>query len=201
MRPIRAFRTDSSTGAQTLFIDGLNWADLGRTIQSSASLAAGAVDFYISNENADAMEKQAKQREALARVEAGRANREARLLQGTQRARMAAGGVNLGTGSAKAIQRDTILAGRREGEIIQANAASEADVLRQRADNQRTSGYIGLFSGGVDAVTPWVDIKAKESDAFDKRQDEIADMDPEVPSLLKQRNNGNLSPYMVPRFF
>jgi hypothetical protein len=119
---------------------------------SQASKAAYGAQAQINRNNAQVAQWQAQ--DALARGD--RAVYQSRLktnqLKGTQRARMAASGVDLGTGSALNILTDTEYFGEIDAATLKDNAAKEAWALRNQASNFTSES--DLLKSRADSESP-----------------------------------------------
>lgn len=104
---------------------------------SKASQLGAELNAQIQRNNAELADWQA--RDALARGDrnASQSRMKTRQLKGTQRARMAANGVDLGEGSALSILDDTDYFGEIDAGTIKDNAAKEAFALRAQAAGLR----------------------------------------------------------------
>lgn len=104
---------------------------------SKAAKGAAQTNARIQDLNAQIADWQAKDTIARGDKAAGAARLKSRQLKGSQRAALAANGVDLGFGSALDILNDTDLFGEIDAETIRDNAAREAWAIRQQAAGLR----------------------------------------------------------------
>jgi hypothetical protein len=131
-----------------------------------ASLAARSeADYMATNHRINAMFNELAAEDAMKRGSeaAGAHMKQVRKLQGSQRAAMAASGVNVDVGSASAIQEETGVLGAMDMITIQNNAYREAMGYKLASINEqagaRFAGYSGenrsrnaLLTGGIQAL-------------------------------------------------
>lgn len=134
---------------------------------SVAGMVSGAIGSYFGasaqksllNAQAEIAEINARVAESQARVElmsGQRREQASRLstaaLKGSQRAAMAANGVDLGVGSAAEVQTSTDLVGEVDAETIQANAVRSAWGYRTQATNSTNDAI--MRRGAADGISP-----------------------------------------------
>lgn len=121
---------------------------------SQANKAAYAAQGQINENNAQIAQWQSE--DALARGDRAASNSRMRTKQtiGTQRARLAANGVDLAKGSALEILTDTQYFGEIDANTIKDNAAKEAWALRNQAANFTSES--NLLRSRSDAEKPWM---------------------------------------------
>lgn len=121
---------------------------------SQASKNAYGAQAQVAQNNAQVAEWQAEdalRRGAVAASDQGTKNNQ---LKGTQRARLAANGVDLGQGSALQILADTDYFGDIDAGRIEDNAAREAWAIRQQAAGYRADA--SLLQSRADSERPWL---------------------------------------------
>lgn len=121
---------------------------------SAATQTATGMQSQVAANNAQIAEWQAA--DALVRGDraAIRSRMQTHQLKGTQRARMAANGVDLGVGSALNILSDTDYFGDVDVDTIKDNAGKEAWALRNQAGNYRSES--SLLQSRSDSEKPWM---------------------------------------------
>lgn len=121
---------------------------------SQASKDAYGAQADTSARNAQVAEWQAQDAERRGSVAAMSQRMKTNQLKGTQRARLAANGVDLGQGSALEILADTDYFGEVDAGTIQDNAAREAWAIRQQAAGFTAEST--LLRNRSDSETPWL---------------------------------------------
>jgi hypothetical protein len=136
-------------------------AILGTTVSAMGSITAGIAAQRQGQFQAKVAEQNAKMADESARdaIEQGKRDnllhyRRQAQLQGTQRAAMAANGIDLSFGSALNVQGDTKMIGREDADAISENAmrasrgySIEAINYRGQASASRMEGKAGLIGG------------------------------------------------------
>lgn len=137
--------------------------------QAKAVKKAGAVEAALGEQNAELAEASARDAIALGVEAASRQRQTVRGVVGSQRAALAAQGVDLGDGDAGALQQESVQLGELDVLTIKNNAArqawgyqveatnyrNQAKLARMGASNQaagiRSGGTQTLLTGGVQA--------------------------------------------------
>lgn len=101
----------------------------------------------IANANAQFAEAQAIRVIQAGEQEANEYGRKVRKTVGSQRAALAAQGVDVGVGTASELQAETLEIGAKDQETIRNNAFLEAYGLKVRAENDRESGRLAIKAG------------------------------------------------------
>lgn len=110
--------------------------------QASAIRAQSSWDRAAADENARILDRQAADAEARGGQDASLIERRTRQLVGTQRARLAGQGVDVGTGSALDVQVDTQTMSEMDKLTARNNAAREAYGYRSQAQSVRTGASL-----------------------------------------------------------
>ena len=121
---------------------------------SKANKAAYGAQAQINANNAQIARWQAEDALKRGDREASRSRMKTHQLKGTQRARMAANGVDLGVGSALNILNDTDFFGEIDATTIEDNAAREAWAIRNQAQNFASEA--SLLRSRADSESPWM---------------------------------------------
>jgi hypothetical protein len=134
---------------------------LGGALGGGAQKAAGEATQRLDNFNADISDQQAS--DALSR--GGTAMNQRRLKErqtiGSQRARLAAQGLDVNSGSAANIQSDTYAIGEMDALTIANNAAREAWGYKVKATDYRMRGEIAKQEGKNKQVGTYLNAGAK----------------------------------------
>lgn len=145
-------------GIETAFlgmqIAGAGLSAVGAYQGSQASKAAYAAQAQIAQNNAQIAGWQAEDALARGGRDANRSRMRTRQVKGSQRAALAANGVDLGVGSALQILSDTDFFGEIDANTIKDNAAREAWALRNQAANFTSES--ALLRSRSDAESPWM---------------------------------------------
>jgi hypothetical protein len=126
--------------------------------------SAGRLEKTASDINAATLRRQAQ--DAIKRGDegAGRVRRDASMIKGEQRAAYAGQGVDVGSGTAAAIQTETDVVGELDAQTIKNNAWREAWGLQGQADEVQRQGRMAqkasknraknsLITGGLNVVS------------------------------------------------
>jgi len=142
-------------------------ASLAGSISEAGAIKAEG-EFQESQFNMNARINDAKAREAI-RIgdkDAAKHGKSIKRIVGSQRAALAAQGVDVNSGTAEEIQFQTLEIGREEADTIRNNAWREAFGFKKAADVDRTSGAFAksaskfkaqntLITGGLSAATDY----------------------------------------------
>lgn len=110
--------------------------------QANAVSAQGAYQWRLAEWNANLAEQAAKDAIARGDIEAGRVRSATRQTVGSQRAALAAQGIDINTGSAADVQSDTTRIGALDELTTKNNAAREAFGYTVQAWNERQQGEL-----------------------------------------------------------
>lgn len=135
----------------------------GSITQAMAEAKAGAYNSVMSEYDAKQLDEMAADAIARGETEASRIGTQGKQLLGTQRAALAASGVDVSYGSAADIQKDTLDLNSRDMKTIRLNAMSEALGIRVKAASTRAQGGLSadqakaretgsLLTGGAQAI-------------------------------------------------
>lgn len=113
---------------------------------------AGKTNQKLMNVNAQIADWQADDALDRGREAASRHRAEVRRLTGSQRARLAAQGIDIDSGSALDIQLDTAGLGERDALEIENAARREAWGYKVQAQDYRTRGQIARYEGKQQAI-------------------------------------------------
>lgn len=125
--------------------------------QAQAAKAEGAYAAQVANQNAKIATQQADYERQLGNIEEEKQRRNVRLMLGSQRAALAANGIDTTSGTALDLQSETAQLGEEDALAIRANAARrawgyEVDAMNQKANaaaakargkNQAIGSYLG----------------------------------------------------------
>lgn len=132
--------------------------------QANAIRAKGKFEESQLQSNAAELESAAAQAKEIGNEDAADVLQQARELEGTQRAQLAASGVDISTGSAAQVLDQTIAFGIEDAKTVKTNAYRQAFGLQRQAVNVRAEQRqtrisrkfkqrISLISGGVSAIS------------------------------------------------
>lgn len=132
--------------------------------ESSALRAQASFEEDQAERNAKLAESQAKEVEAAGEKKAGLHRRKVRQKIGSQRAALAAQGIDVGAGTALDIQADTAFFGELDAQQIRNNAYLQAFGLKEEGRQRRIQGKFDasakrsaarstLLAGGLGAVS------------------------------------------------
>jgi hypothetical protein len=133
---------------------GIGLQAYGAYQNSEATAVAYAAQAQVNRNNAMIADWQAEDALARGDRDASNVRLRARQLKGTQRARMAANGVDLGTGSALNILADTDYFADIDAGTVKDNAAREAWAIRNQAMGFRAEA--NLLQSRSDSESPFL---------------------------------------------
>lgn len=116
--------------------------------QAKAAKAEGEYEAAIHEQNADIAEAQARDAIERGKTKEGRFRRDVSQLKGSQRARLAAQGIDISSGSAGYLQADTAVIGEVDALTIRNNAAREAWGFKVQAADARNKAALTRMGGG-----------------------------------------------------
>jgi len=171
--------------------------------QAKAQKAAGAYQQQTYEQNARLAEIQAQDAIDRGETDAKNNDKKTKVLIGAQRARLAAQGIDIESGSALDVQTDTAAAGAEDSLTIRNNAWRESWGYKVQALNYRTGGNFAMLTannaanqtiltGGMQAVN-------SIASAWGKRTPTVKNKDPRVGPQSGVRSDGTkitvTSPY------
>jgi len=124
----------------------------GAYLGARAQYSAGKANQQIAEGNARLSEEQAADAFARGEEDVRRLEVKSRGLIGSQRARLAAQGLDIESGSALDIQADTAYMTEMDKMTIRTNAAREAWGYKAQAANYRFGGKVALQTGKQQAI-------------------------------------------------
>lgn len=141
-----------ASASQGLMIAGTVAGAYGAYNQSKASKASLEYQASVARNNAEYSESQARDAIRRGQVAENDVRRRTAQLRGSQRARLAANGVDLGEGSALNILLDTDYFGELDALNVRDNSNREAAALRTQGSNQ--IGNANLLDARADMESP-----------------------------------------------
>lgn len=131
---------------------GLAAAQFGLSfLQGQNARAMGAYQQKIANFNAQMAERQADRVLELGLKESGKAREAGAEVLGSQRVATASQGLDLNTGSALAVQQETVTKSADDARAIENNAFMEALGLKYEALNTRQQGRMAKIAADFEA--------------------------------------------------
>lgn len=125
---------------------------IGTTTQAVGTIQAGRSADHVAGFNARMAEWQARDAERRGDEAANRHRAQVTRMIGSQRAALAAQGVNVEDGSAAEVQLDTAMLGEMDALTIRNNAAREALGYRAQAIDYRRRGALERSQSGIAAL-------------------------------------------------
>lgn len=119
--------------------------------QSNAAKSQGEFQKQQAEQNARLAEMQAKETEAAGEKQADQHRAKVRALIGSQKAGLAAQGIDIGAGSAVELFGQTAEAGEDDAATIRLNAYRQAYGIRQQGMNTKNQGQFDYLSGRAEA--------------------------------------------------
>lgn len=141
-------------GAAGVFLQGLGVLSSANAARSNAEASKTQLDFQanLADINARISESQAQQTLLAGQREEQKSRIATANLKGSQRASLAANGVDLGVGSAAQILTSTDVMGEIDANTIQANAIKSAWGYRTQGANQKAQATSSRAAAG--AISP-----------------------------------------------
>lgn len=124
----------------------------GGAMNATSQYQAGKAQSQIAGYNARVAEAQAVDAIERGELEESRQRSSTQQLIGSQRARLAAQGIEIDSGSALEVQEDTAALGEMDALMIRNNAAREAWGYRTQAADYRNQGTIAKAQGTSQAI-------------------------------------------------
>lgn len=119
--------------------------------QSSAAKSQGEFQKQQAEQNARLAELQAKEAEQAGEKEAQQHRKKVRAMIGSQKAGLAAQGIDIGSGSALELFGETAEMGEMDAATIRKNSYRQAFGLRQQASMTRSQGRFDYMSSRAEA--------------------------------------------------
>ena len=123
------------------------------TTQAVGQYQQGQVAKQMANYNATMAEYAAQDAQRRGEEDAQAIQRKAAGLKGTQRAMMAARGLDLGVGTAAEIQDQTDFFGEMDAATARGNAAREAWSMRAKGEQERFGGRMAARNANMQAFS------------------------------------------------
>lgn len=136
----------------TLAIASLALTGVSGVYQASAARAAGRYEQQVAERNATIAEQQAEQAKQIGNIEEERQLRRVRAALGTQRAALAANGLDVNSGSALDLQAETAGFGAADALNLRSNALRQAWGFQVEATNMRNAGRAARAQGRNAAI-------------------------------------------------
>lgn len=137
----------------TLAIAAIGMATLSGGMQAYSQRQSGKFNNAMAEQNAKIQTQAAEDAAGRGAIEANAAKQNAAQVAGSQRAAMAAGGVDVGSGSALDLLSDTARAGELDALIARNNAARESYGLQVSAADSLARGSMARQQGNLGAVS------------------------------------------------
>jgi hypothetical protein len=152
---------------------------LGAYLEGASAKEEAGYKERIANANAEFAEAQARRVLQIGEQDAQGYGKKIRQTVGSQRAALAAQGVDVSSGSAAELQAETFEIGARDIETIKNNAFLEAYGLRVQAEQDRQSGRLAqraadniarnsLITGGLRSASMFYDAAPSRTKAAEK---------------------------------
>ena len=119
---------------------------------ASAQRAAGKYEQQVAERNATIADQQAEQAKQIGNIDEERQLRRVRAALGSQRAALAANGIDVNSGTALDLQAETAGFGAADALNLRSNALREAWGFNVEATNQRNSGRAARAQGRNAAI-------------------------------------------------
>lgn len=136
----------------TLMIATLGLNAAAGAYTASAQRAAGEYEQQVAERNATIAEQQAEQARQIGNMEEERQLRRVRAVVGSQRATLAANGLDVNSGTALDLQAETAGFGAADALNLRSNALREAWGFKVDATNQRNAGRAARAQGNNQAA-------------------------------------------------
>lgn len=130
---------------------------------ADAQKKTGQYQAEIAAQNAELDETRAEQASRIGAIEEEKHRAKVRQLAGTQRANLAAQGIDLSSGTAEAMVEETYTMGETDALTIRFNAMNEAWGYRTSAKNERNAGRWAKASGKNAATGTYLSTAANMS--------------------------------------
>lgn len=131
----------------TLAIAAMGLTAASGVYTASAQRAAGRYEQQVAERNATIAEQQAEQAKQIGNIDEERQLRRVRAALGSQRAALAANGLDINSGSALDLQAETAGFGAADALNLRSNALREAWGFNVEATNQRNAGRAARAQG------------------------------------------------------
>ena len=120
--------------------------------QASAARAAGRYEQQVAERNATIADQQAEQARQIGNIEEERQLRRVRAALGSQRAALAANGIDVNSGTALDLQAETAGFGAADALTLRSNALREAWGFQVEGTNLRNQGRAARAQGRNQAI-------------------------------------------------
>lgn len=137
----------------TIAIAAMSMAAVSGGMQAYSQHQTGKFNNAMAEQNAKIQTQAAEDAAGRGAIEANAAKQNASLMAGSQRAAMAAGGVDVGSGSALDLLSDTARGGELDALIARNNAARESYGLQVSAADSLARGRMARQQGNMGAVS------------------------------------------------
>lgn len=131
---------------------GLAVSAIGGGISAIGSANTGAAADTAAKDNAKVLDAAAVDTLKRGAAAAGQVRQEGSKVAGEQKVAIAANGVELSSGSARAVLADSALANEADAQAVTTSAAKEAWGLKKQATHLRKHGAAAAAAGTVGAV-------------------------------------------------
>lgn len=128
--------------------------------QADAQKKSAEYQAEVAKQNADLDDFKAGQVAQIGAIQEEQHRAKVRQMAGTQRANLAANGIDLGSGTAQDIVDETYTMGEADALTIRFNAMNEAWGYRVSADNNRSSAAFALATGKNQARSTYLSTAA-----------------------------------------
>lgn len=136
----------------TLMVASLALTGASGLYSASAAREAGKYEQQVANRNAAIADQQAEQARQIGNMDEERQLRRVRAALGSQRAALAANGLDINSGTALDLQAETAGFGAADALNLRSNALREAWGFNVEATNQRNSGRAARAQGRNAAI-------------------------------------------------
>lgn len=148
----------------TLAVVSIGATLFGGYQQAQAAKAEGAYAAQVANQNAKVATQQADYERQLGNIEEEKQRRNVRLMLGSQRAALAANGIDTTSGTALDLQTETAQLGEEDALAIRANAARRAWGYEVDAMNQKANAAAAKARGKNQAIGSYLGAAAKSAE-------------------------------------
>jgi hypothetical protein len=146
--------------ATTLFYFALAATAVSGAYAADTQKEAGQYQAEVAQQNAELDEHRAAQASQIGAIEEERHRAKVRQMAGSQRANLAAQGIDLQSGTAEALVDETYTMGEVDALTIRYNAQQEAWGYRTSAVNERNSGRFAKWGGKRQATGTYLSTAA-----------------------------------------
>lgn len=154
------------TVAAAFFWGSMALAAAGGAYKADAENKAGQYQAEVADQNAKLNDFRAEQAGQIGAMQEERHRAKVRQLAGTQRANLAANGVDLGSGTALDMVTETYTMGEQDALMVRYNAMNEAWGFRTEAVNDRNRGRFAKAQGKNAAMGTYLTTAATMSGQY-----------------------------------